>query len=136
MAGLGGIGSIGASAGANPLAGLGATQGQLPGSTGGSSGGSLDGMVDAGSGGLAPTSQATSIQASSFSDALKSMVIESPSKAKAEATNLSARFAAGENIDPHQLAVSSAKAGVEIQMATRTISSAVSSVRTLFQMQI
>lgn len=136
MAGLGGIGSIGASAGGNPLAGLGATQGQLPGSTGGSSSGSLDGMVDAGSGGLAPNAQATAIQATSFSDALKSMVIESPSKAKAEATNLAARFASGENIDPHQLAISSAKAGVEIQMATRTISSAVSSVRTLFQMQI
>ncbi|MBC7460415.1 MAG: flagellar hook-basal body complex protein FliE [Thermoleophilia bacterium] len=135
MAGLGGISSgMGLSAAQNPLAGLGAAQGQLPGSTGGTTGGSLDGMIDGG--GLAPTSEATSTQGSSFSSALKSMVIDNPSKAKAESTDLAARFAAGENIDPQQLAVSTAKAGVEIQMATRTISSAVSSVRTLFQMQV
>lgn len=38
--------------------------------------------------------------------------------------------------DPGEVALASAKAGVEIQMATRVISSASSGVRTLMQMQI
>lgn len=133
--------------GANPLAGLGAGSGQA-------GMGSLSGMGDGGMGlgvgggdqgggsqggtglGIAPVQSASSSQGASFGDTLKSMVLEGPSASKAKASDMTARFAAGENIDPHQLAIQSAKAGVEIQMSTRTISSAVSAVRTLFQMQI
>ncbi|MCW2949737.1 MAG: hypothetical protein JWN41_750 [Thermoleophilia bacterium] len=134
MSNLGGISSSLVGATQNPLSGLDAAQGQLPGSTGGAGGNGLSGMVDATS--ISPTSDATTVQGASFADALKSMVIDSPSKSKAAATALSAKFAAGANIDPQQLAVATAKAGVEIQMSTRTISSAVSAVRTLFQMQV
>ncbi len=102
--------------------------------TGGASGGQGG---DAASMGLAPTSQATSSQGASFGDTLRSMVIEQPSASREYSRDLSMRFAAGDTtIDPHKLALASAKAGVEIQMATRTISSAVSAVRTLFQMQV
>lgn len=72
----------------------------------------------------------------SFGEVLGEMVIGRPSEAKHTADSLAARMAAGADIDPHQLAIATAKAGVEIQMATRTISSAVSAVRTLMQMQI
>lgn len=145
MAGIGGIGGMpgmSGAGGANPLGGMAGQSGL---------GGSLSGMGDLGLGdggnggsaaggagmGLAPVQPASASQGASFGDALKSMVIDGPSAAKAESGNLAARFAAGDtSIDPHQLALSSAKAGVEIQMATRTISSAVSAVRTLFQMQV
>jgi flagellar hook-basal body complex protein FliE len=140
MAGIGGIGPMPGATGANPLGGL-ANQSGL--------GGSLSGMGDLGLGtgtgtgsnsaalGLAPSAQASATQGSSFGDTLRSMVIERPSATRAASSALSARFAAGDtSIDPHQLALASAKAGVEIQMATRTISSAVQAVRTLFQMQI
>jgi flagellar hook-basal body complex protein FliE len=128
--------------GANPLGGM-AGQSGLGGSLSGM--GDMGGIGDGGGGGssagngmgLAPVQPASASQGSSFSDALKSMVIDGPSAAKAESGELATRFAAGDtSIDPHQLALSSAKAGVEIQMATRTISSAVSAVRTLFQMQV
>jgi flagellar hook-basal body complex protein FliE len=132
--------------GGNPLNGLGGTGGLSGG------GGPLSGMAGDGMGlgdgggagnaggagmGVMPNQAATSAQGSSFGDALKTMVIENPSASKKHSSDLMARFAAGDtSIDPHQIALASAKAGVEIQMATRTISSAVSSVRTLFQMQV
>lgn len=136
--GLGGVGGVGAAGGANPLGGMAGASGL---------GGSMSGMADlgvgtgtggeAGSQGMAPNSQATSSQGASFGDTLRSMVIENPSASKAASSEMAARFAAGDtSIDPHQVALQSAKAGVEIQMATRTISSAVSAVRTLFQMQV
>lgn len=133
----------GGAAGANPLGGM-AGQTGLNGSLsgmgdlgiGGGGGGSAAGG-DSASMGLAPTAQATPTQGSSFADALKTVVIDQPSESKAASSQLAMRFAAGDtSIDPHQLALASAKAGVEIQMATRTISSAVSAVRTLFQMQV
>ena len=142
---LGGIGSIGGATGGNPLNGLGGTGG-LSGA-----GSPLSGLADTGMGlgdgggtggtggafGVMPTQSATNDQGASFGDALRSMVIEKPSASKAASSDLMARFAAGDtSIDPHQIALASAKAGVEIQMSTRTISSAVSAVRTLFQMQV
>ena len=148
---MGGLSSIGGAGnlGANPLSGLGASAGQPGmaslsgmGSDAGGLGVGVGGGGDQGTGGaagglgLAPAQSATASQGASFGDTLKSMVIDKPSASKAQASDLTARFAAGENIDPQTLAVASAKAGVEIQMATRTISSAVSAVRTLFQMQI
>jgi flagellar hook-basal body complex protein FliE len=107
----------------------------------------LSGIADMGTGGggagggmasgLAPTQPASATQNRSFTDALRTMVIEQPSASRAYASSLGMRFAMGDtSIDPHQMAIASAKAGVEVQMATRTISSAVSAVRTLFQMQI
>lgn len=139
---MSGIGGIGGAFGANPLSGMAGA--------GGMGGGPLAGMGDMGMGsgdagsdgrgaamGMAPTQPASQAQGASFGDALKAMVVETPSASRAHATDLAARFAAGDtSIDPHQIAIASAKAGVEIQMATRTISSAVSSVRTLFQMQV
>ena len=140
---MAGIGGIGAGGGANPLSGLaGSGQGGL--------GGGLSGFGDGGMGGLdtggasggnffgtAPKEGASEAQGAAFGDTLRAMVIEKPSASKAAAGELATRFAAGDtSIDPHQIALASAKAGVEIQMATRTISSAVSAVRTLFQMQI
>lgn len=142
---MAGIGGIGGSLGANPLSGM------VGGAAGSIGGGSLSGMADlglgqgggdAGSGsgaslGIAPTSAASDSQGAAFGDTLRAMVIEKPSASKAAAGELATRFAAGDtSIDPHQLSIASAKAGVEIQMATRTISSAVSAVRTLFQMQV
>ena len=141
MTGIGGISSM--TGGGNPLSGLagagsgaaGNPLGGLAGMIGGSDGGNPGGNPL--SGGIAPTSQATASQGASFGDTLRDMVIVRPSESKAKAGELTARFAAGDtSIDPHQLSIASAKAGVEIQMATRTISSAVSAVRTLFQMQI
>lgn len=149
MAGIGALGGMGGAGGANPLGGMAGGLGSSAGSPGG---GALSGMADLGLGegtggggnasgggglGMAPIQPASHAQGAAFGDTLKSMVIEGPSASKAYAGNLSARFAAGDtSIDPHQLSIASAKAGVEIQMATRTISSAVSSVRTLFQMQV
>ncbi len=143
MSGIGGIGSIGGAAGGNPLNGLGGTGGLSGGN------GPLSGLADTGMGlggdgggagggmGVMPTQSATDAQGASFGDALKAMAIENPSASKAHAGDLMTRFAAGDtSIDPHQIALASAKAGVEIQMATRTISSAVSAVRPLFQMQV
>ncbi len=147
MAGIGGIGAgvpgAGGVGGANPLGGL-AGQTGLDGSLSGMAdmglgvgSGGADGGGDPASAGMAPVNAATQAQGDSFGNTLRSMVIENPSAAKAQAGQLAARFAAGDtSIDPHQLALASAKAGVEIQMATRTISSAVSAARTLFQMQI
>lgn len=142
MAGISGIGGAPGVGGPNPLGGMaGAT----------SLGGSLSGMGDLGLGGqdrsssggngsglgLAPVQPASQAQGASFGSALQDMVVHRPSASKAASSALAARFAAGDtSIDPHQLALASAKAGVEIQMATRTISSAVSAVRTLFQMQV
>lgn len=144
MAGISGIGGAPGVGGPNPLGGMaGAT----------SLGGSLSGLGDLGLGGqdgsspggnghgsglgLAPVQPASQAQGASFGSALQDMVIHRPSASKAASSALAARFAAGDtSIDPHQLALASAKAGVEIQMATRSISSAVSAVRTLFQMQV
>jgi flagellar hook-basal body complex protein FliE len=145
MTGIGGIGSMASAAGGNPLNGLGGTGGLSGGS------GPLSGLADSGMGlgegggtggagsgmGIMPAQSATESQGASFGDALKAMTIEKPSASKKYAGELTARFAAGDtSIDPHQIALANAKAGVEIQMATRTISSAVSAVRTLFQMQV
>lgn len=147
------IGSIGGAAAGNPLNGLGGTNGF---SMGGSAGNPLAGLGDGGGMGLGvggdqgaqdssnggglgvmPNQSATGSQGASFADALKTMVVDKPSASKAAAGDMMARFAAGDtSIDPHKIALASAKAGVEIQMATRTISSAVSGVRTLLQMQV
>ena len=138
MTSLSGI--SGAMPGGNPLSGLGGAGGSLGGGgmggldIGGGSGGQGDNPL---SGGIQPTSQATTSQGTSFADSLRNMIIVQPSESKAASGELSRRFAAGDtSIDPHTLSVASAKAGVEIQMATRTISSTVSAVRTLFQMQV
>lgn len=142
MAGISGISGAAGMGGANPLGGMAGPS---------SLGGSLSGMADLGLGdqdgspsggngagmGLAPVQPASQAQGESFGATLQDMVIHRPSESKAISSSLSARFAAGDtSIDPHKLALASAKAGVEIQMATRTISSAVSAVRTLFQMQV
>jgi flagellar hook-basal body complex protein FliE len=140
---MSGIGGIGAAGGANPLSGLG-------GSGGLGGGGAMSGFGDTdmgldqggGAGGgnffnVAPKDGPTEAQGASFGDSLRAMVVDKPSESHAYATDLAARRLAGDtSIDPHTIALASAKAGVEIQMATRTISSAVSAVRTLFQMQI
>lgn len=118
MSGIGGAGAAGM--GGSPLGGL-------PG-VGGAGGGGL--------GGIEPTQSATEAQGNAFGESLKEMVLYRPSETKSAANDLAASFAAGENVDPHRLAIQTAKAGVEIQMATRSISSAVSAVRTLFQMQV
>ncbi|MCW2928497.1 MAG: hypothetical protein JWM86_2465 [Thermoleophilia bacterium] len=142
MAGINGIGGAAAQmGGGNPLSGMAGS------GSGGVGNSPLSGLGDmglgngdggAGSGlGVSPAQGATKAQGASFGDTLRAMVVENPSKSRADATTLSARFAAGEQgIDAHTIAIANAKAGVEIQMATRTISSAVSAVRTLFQMQI
>jgi flagellar hook-basal body complex protein FliE len=83
-----------------------------------------------------PNQAASDSDGATFGATLKSFVIDRPSEQKATAENLAMRLAAGEKIDPHRVAIESAKAGVEIQMATRTISQAVTAIRTLFQMQI
>jgi flagellar hook-basal body complex protein FliE len=143
MSGIGGIGGAGAAFGNNPLAGMGGSQGLGQGS--GMSGlgdlglGASDDSQGSGGGGLGvqPNQSATAGQGAAFGDTLRSMVIENPSATKAHAGDLAVRFALGDkSIDPHQIAIANAKAGVEIQMATRSISSAVSAVRTLFQMQV
>jgi flagellar hook-basal body complex protein FliE len=147
MSGIGGIGGIGGMAGASGAGGANPLSG-LAGSMGGGQD-SMSGMGDMGAGsgsgsgsampgvGLGPVQPASESQGAAFGDTLRSMVIEQPSASKRYSSELSARFAAGDTtIDPHQLALASAKAGVEIQMATRTISSTVSAVRTLFQMQV
>jgi flagellar hook-basal body complex protein FliE len=143
MAGIGSIGGGMSGMGANPLNGM----------AGGSSGlgGSLSGMGDLGLGsdrssggggngsalGIAPVQPASQAQGVSFGETLKSMVLDKPSASKRYSSELAMRFASGDtSIDPHQMSIASAKAGVEIQMATRTISSTVSAVRTLFQMQV
>jgi flagellar hook-basal body complex protein FliE len=147
MSGIGGIGGLagasgaGGVGGANPLSGLAGSMG--------SGTDAMSGMGDMGAGsgsgsgaaasgiGLGPVQPASESQGAAFGDTLRSMVIEQPSASKAYSSELSMRFAAGDtSIDPHKLALASAKAGVEIQMATRTISSTVSAVRTLFQMQV
>lgn len=142
-----GIGGIGGTGGANPLSGLMGAGSNGIGASGlsglGDGGLGLDGgngTGDGGSGGSVfgiQPKQATDVQGAAFGDTLRGMIIDNPSASRAQATDMAARFAAGDkSIDPHQVAVASAKAGVEIQMATRTISSAVSAVRTLFQMQV
>jgi flagellar hook-basal body complex protein FliE len=71
-----------------------------------------------------------------FADMLKEITITQPSKSHATADALATQFAAGGNVDPHKLAIATAQAGVEIQVATRTISQAATAVRTLMQTQI
>jgi flagellar hook-basal body complex protein FliE len=115
------------------------------GAIGGFSGGSL-GMPGAGGLGQLPGAgqgalgqmpdQGGDEAGGSFADTLRSIVVDNPTATQNKADALATEFAAGGNIDPHQLAIATAKAGVEVQMATRTISQAVSAVRTLFQMQI
>jgi flagellar hook-basal body complex protein FliE len=85
---------------------------------------------------LGPKSDATEEQGSSFGDAIKKAVLERPSETHHKADDLASRLAAGENIDPHAVALATAKASIEIQFATRGISQAVSGLRTLMQMQI
>jgi len=93
-----------------------------------------------GSGGIGglggPNAQPTGAQGGSFTDALKDMVITRPSASKAEASELTTALAAGEDVDPHKISIAAAKAGVELQLATRTISQATTALRTLMQMQI
>jgi flagellar hook-basal body complex protein FliE len=86
--------------------------------------------------GVLPNSQPTAADGASFGSTLNDMIIKNPSQAQNYADDLVARAAAGQNIDPQDLAVATAKAGIEIQMSTRTISQAVQGLRTLFQMQI
>lgn len=145
IGGLGGLGAIGGLGEAGGAAGIGGGGGGLGGAGGiggslnGSDGG-LGGLGDmgvGGAGGVRPTTGASDAQSRTFSDTLGEAVLERPSAAHDTATDLATRFASGDtSVDPHDVAIASAKAGVEIQMATRTISQAVSAVRTLFQMQI
>lgn len=136
--------------GGGAAAGIGSGGGQLPGGGGGlakgltadqdfgGGGGSAGGVGGVGGiGGIMPTRAASPTEGATFGDALRSFVVERPSADKNAADSLAARFAAGDkSIDPGQLATATAKAGIEIQMSTRTISQTVQAVRTLFQMQI
>lgn len=136
MAGsIGNIGGMpgGMGGGLSGLPGAGGMGGGISGLPGGDDGGGFGSGLGVPGG---PTGQPTTAQADSFSSTLGELVLERPSASKAEAGEMAARLAAGENIDPHQVAIMSAKAGVEVQMATRTISQAVTAVRTLFQMQV
>ncbi len=95
------------------------------------------GGIGGNSGGMMmPNQTASHADGATFGDTLKSFIIDGPSAQQATADSLSAQMAAGKNVDPHKLAIETAKAGIEIQMSTRTISQAVSAIRTLFQMQI
>src|SRR3712207_6386710 len=89
-----------------------------------------------GVGGMRPKNPASEGQGASFGDAIKKAVLERPSATHHRADDLAARLAAGENIDPHAVAIATAKASIETQFATRGISQAVSGLRTLMQMQI
>lgn len=95
--------------------------------TGATPGGGASGM---------PNSIASDEQGGGFGDVLREAVINRPTEAHHQADDLATKFAAGANIDPHQLAIATAKAGLEVQMATRTISQATTAIRTLMQMQI
>ena len=86
--------------------------------------------------GAGPTGGATEAQGKSFGDAITEAVLKRPSESHHIADNMAARLAAGENIDPHKVALATAKASIEVQFATRGISQAVSGIRTLMQMQI
>lgn len=121
MAGIGGIGGMDGGGGLGSIGSLRPSIGSIGGNAGG---------------GLVPRQQASDADGADFSDTLRKIVLERPSEAKATADNLAMRFASGENVDPYKIAIASAKAGVEMQMATRTISQATTAVRTLFQMQI
>lgn len=83
-----------------------------------------------------PKAQPTEAQGADFAGTLKELILDRPAKSHTEADQLATAFAAGGNIDPHKLAIASAKAGIEVQMATRTISQATTAIRTLMQMQI
>ena len=72
----------------------------------------------------------------SFGSMLSDMVLKKPGQSQQHADDLAASFAAGADVDPHTLAIATAKAGIEVQMATRTISQAVQGIRTLMQTQI
>lgn len=119
MTGLGGI---------SPIGGLSSIGSGLE--------GGITAPVTSSPGGLPSADQTGGSDGGSFSDMLKSMVIDGPSGAQNKVDSLSASFAAGGDVDPQTLAIESAKAGVEIQMATRTISSVVTAVRTLMQTQV
>jgi flagellar hook-basal body complex protein FliE len=111
---------------ADPISGIGGAMGASGiGGAGGISG--MPGM---------PSAQPSGPQAASFSDVFQEMVIKRPTEAHHEADRLATEFAAGGNIDPHQIAIATAKAGLEVQMATRTIQQTTSAIRTLMQMQI
>lgn len=86
--------------------------------------------------GLGKLGEDQSADGQSFGDMLKDMIIKRPTESQSDADRLAADFAAGKDIDPQTLAVATAKAGIEVQMSTRTISQAVQAVRTLMQMQI
>lgn len=94
------------------------------------------GGIVPGGGVAGPSPQVGMGDGESFGSILSDAILKRPSASQSEADQLAAAFAAGDDVDPHQLALASAKAGVEIQMSTRTISQAVTAVRTLFQMQI
>jgi hypothetical protein len=108
--------------------------GGLSGGIGG--GGGLGGLGGGGLSGIGGDGGGSSKVPGVSTGGSKGAILDRPSESKATADDLAARFAAGDNIDPHQLAIATAKAGVEMQMSTRTISQAVTAVRTLFQMQI
>ena len=99
--------------------------------------GSLGGIGGSGGSIMPQPSSTDGASGTGFGAMLKDMVVTKPSEAQASSDKMAAKFAAGDkSIDPAQLAISSAKAGVDVQMATRTISQAVSGVKMLFQMQI
>jgi flagellar hook-basal body complex protein FliE len=89
-----------------------------------------------GIGGISMPKPAGGNDGGSFADMLKEIVVKQPSRSHATADGMAAEFAAGGNVDPHQLAIATAKAGIELQMSTRTISQAATGIRTLMQMQI
>ncbi len=133
---IGGLGSVGAVSGGGSGGGSGGvTAGSsVAGSGTGGVGGVGGQLGQLNTGGA--QSDVSDSEGGSFGDMLKDMLIKRPTESQAKADGMAADFAAGKNIDPHSLAIATATAGVEVQMATRTISQAVQAVRTLFQMQI
>lgn len=105
----------------------------IPG-TGGGAG--IGGLPSGGIGAAPAPSTGPDDGGASFGKIFKELVITKPTASHHTADTMAASLAAGGDVDPHQLAIATAKAGVEIQMATRTISQAVSAVRTLASMQI
>lgn len=111
----------------NPIPSMTPIQPISPGGIGGAGGGAID---------LPGTDPAAATGGAGFGEVLKGMIIDNPTSAQAKADAMAGALAAGGDIDPHQVATAQALAGLEVQISTRTISSTISSIRTLMQMQI
>lgn len=117
---IGGIGNIGSMAG-------------MPGMSGMPGMGGTSGMPKMGEG---AQPSAGGDESQSFGDIFKDMVVDRPTEAYNDANSLAVDLALGKDVDPQQVAIAQAVAGLEVQMATRTISSAVQGLRTLMQTQV